>query len=709
MFSINSLLDMGSGALFASQTALQVTGENISNVNTDGYSRRTVRFEESFSIDTRPGQMGTGVNAAEVVRHFDRYIEEQYLEKNSTSERWNLLYENLSQAESLFNESQGYGLSESISQFFSAWTDLSQRPEDYGSRRSLLNDSETLVSTLRQTDADLALMQERTDDRIRQNVEDANELMKQIAELNKQLSIHDVPGSNNANQLYDERASLVRNLGQIMDVDVIDNGGADFIVTTQAGQTLVDGLDHFSLNFESAQAMSDLGPDSNFEGQIYWEGNDSYEYTIEFTNNGQVSNGSGPGAGTFRVSLDGGNTWLKNEEGHIKEFQARPKDGKVNIEGLNIWFGTTDSDSATPTGNFAEGDTFTIVPKSGIYWVQNTSHKENITPQIQFDGEDDTRRLTGGSLAAYFNFRDEYVGEYRDKLDSLAETMIWEVNRRHSQGVGLERFTFLEGNYSVARDDLALGSDSTGLFFGNRLNSGSSMVYVYDAATGNVASSAALDFDPATPGQQNFDPTQHSLNDVAAAYNNTFGGLITASVVDHRIRLETQTGYEMAWGTDTTGLNAALGINTFFSGDSAENIVINDTVGSQVDYLCTGHVNGAMEGNQGDNTTAKAISDLSSDNVEITTVRDGTTSQSILNFYNGLVGVVGTDVATSNFNAQYNGALAQDLNDRQQEVSGVNLDEEMTSLIKFQHSYSAAAKLITTADQMMQTVLSLKP
>ena len=60
------------------------------------------------------------------------------------------------------------------------------------------------------------------------------------------------------------------------------------------------------------------------------------------------------------------------------------------------------------------------------------------------------------------------------------------------------------------------------------------------------------------------------------------------------------------------------------------------------------------------------------------------------------------------FNEQYNTALADDLDTRASAISGVNLDEEMTNLIRYQHSYTAAAKLITTADQMLETILGLK-
>jgi len=69
---------------------------------------------------------------------------------------------------------------------------------------------------------------------------------------------------------------------------------------------------------------------------------------------------------------------------------------------------------------------------------------------------------------------------------------------------------------------------------------------------------------------------------------------------------------------------------------------------------------------------------------------------------------VGVDTENAKFNYDFESALAKELNNRQLEVSGVNLDEEMSNLVKFQHSYQAAAKMISTADQMWQTVLGLK-
>jgi flagellar hook-associated protein 1 FlgK len=248
MFGPNSILDIGRSGLFAAQSAISVTSENIANINTAGYSRRTVSFEEAYNIDYRPGQVGTGVWAAQIQRQFDQYVETQYYDQATMRDRWDALYTQLQGTESLFNESQGYGLSTSLSSFFDQWENLTQRPEDAGSRSQVIEGAQTLVSTLHQVDSDLTFMQQKADISISQEVESVNSLLKQIAALNTQIKIHDVPGSNNANQLYDQRATLVRALAEEVDINYIEKGGGNITITTKAGQTLVDNEQFFSLS-----------------------------------------------------------------------------------------------------------------------------------------------------------------------------------------------------------------------------------------------------------------------------------------------------------------------------------------------------------------------------------------------------------------------------------------------------------------------------
>ena len=660
MFGANSILDIGRTALSAAQAAISVTGENIANVSTEGYSRRTVRLAEGYNINSSVGQIGTGVQVAAIQRNFDQYVESQYYSQATQRDRWDALYTQLQGTESLFNESQGYGLSSSLSTFFDNWENLTQRPEDSGSRSQVIESAQTLVSTLRQADADLSQMQLKTDTAITQEVSNTNDIMKQIADLNTQIKIHSASDSNNANQLMDQRSQLVRDLAQIVDINYIDKGNGNVTITTEAGQTLVDNEQYFSLSYEAPQATAALKSDSKFDGNVYFSGSDNLEYTLEITSNAAtnftVSNAAA--AATFRVSVDGGKTWLKNSDGSDQQFYARPEDNMVQVGNIQIWFGSGKDSSVTPDTTFTKGDRFTIVPKKAVYWNENTSTKEIISPATSLSGVDNPSRLSGGSLAGLCNFKDDYVGKYRETLDATAESLIWEINRRHSQGVGLQKLTDVQGTYSVANDNRALASASSGLDYGSKLTAGSANLYIYNASTGLLISGAALDFSDAA-GQQNFDPATTTIGDVSAAVNRTFGNYLTASVINHKLTISTKPGVDcnFAFGTDSSGLVAALGLNTFLDGSSCSDIEVNSKIITDQDNLCTGHVNGAGEANQGDATTATSISDLRDTKIDITTVRGGTVSQSV---------------------------------------------------VKYQHAYTAAAKLITTADQMLQTLLGMK-
>jgi len=688
---VNSLLNTGKGALLAFQSSIHVTGENIANVNTPGYSRRSVRLEENPSFDYRPGQMGTGVTAKEVIRHFDYFIEKQYLDKSSNMERWESLSSNLRNVEMLFDEADGGGLNDVMSQFWAQWQNISQRPDDMPSRNQLVNKAQNMTHIFNQIDRDLSQFQGQMDDFIHQGVNRANELLEDLADINSKIAVHDIPGENNANALLDKRDGMVRELAGLLDIKTQDKGNGEFFVMTTAGHTLVDGPNHYELKFEEAKAYDSLVATSDYDGEIEFSGSSEREFLVEVLTDGDVS-GNPADAAIYRVSLDGGKSWLRDEDNNIKEFTASTD--PVNIQGLDISF------TAGSGNDLTEGDKFTIVPKTGLYWHQNTSSEMNITPQIHFNGEDNKRRITGGTLTGYFNFRDDYIGNFREKLDELASTMAWEVNRIHSQGAGLERFGEVLGTYVATDDDASLGDSASGLFFGDKLQAGSLTVWVYDSA-GN-GSEENLSF-----GGGNFDPDTHDLDDVVAAFDAVAG--ITAQKQNGRLHLEaTNPDETLAFGSDSTGLLAALGINTFFDGTDASSLSMNDQVHNNLSLINAGHVNGAGEMNVGDNTTAVSLAELQYTKVGFQTSFEGRSSQTLSDYYNSLIGNAGAASSNATFNHNYHKTLADDLHNRQEEVSGVNLDEEMSSLIKFQHSYSAASKLITTADKMFQTLLSMK-
>jgi flagellar hook-associated protein 1 FlgK len=131
-------------------------------------------------------------------------------------------------------------------------------------------------------------------------------------------------------------------------------------------------------------------------------------------------------------------------------------------------------------------------------------------------------------------------------------------------------------------------------------------------------------------------------------------------------------------------------------------------VAGNLDYINAGQLDASGVMDSGSNAVAQDIAALQYTGIAFSTFSSETSNQTLQDYYTALVSKVGADTARSTFNLNYQQSLADDLKARQDAVSGVNLDEEMSNLIKFQQSYAAAAKLITTANQMFDTLLAMK-
>lgn len=142
--------------------------------------------------------------------------------------------------------------------------------------------------------------------------------------------------------------------------------------------------------------------------------------------------------------------------------------------------------------------------------------------------------------------------------------------------------------------------------------------------------------------------------------------------------------------TTTTGVD-------FFTGTGAADICVNSSIEADSDLIAAAAVG---EGLPGGNGTAIAIAELQS----ATTMAGSSTFDA---YYNALVAQVGAEVQTADFNETHQSTMVQNLEAYQQEVSGVSLDEEMVKLIQYQQAYNAAAKLITTADEMLDTLMGM--
>jgi len=199
----------------------------------------------------------------------------------------------------------------------------------------------------------------------------------------------------------------------------------------------------------------------------------------------------------------------------------------------------------------------------------------------------------------------------------------------------------------------------------------------------------------------------YTMDDVAEAINNALTennatGWLTASVEGNRLRLTPDSTHQFAFTSDSTNFLQAAGVNTFFTGHSAGTFAVNDTVADNLDFVNAGQVTANGEIFSGDNSNALLISNLQrKEDVAFTGASDNTLD----GFYNSLVADIGGQGRSIDRNVDYATLVLNQMSELRDQTSGVSLDEEMANLIKYQQAYSAAARLISSSDEMLQTLL----
>ncbi|MBZ2172225.1 flagellar hook-associated protein FlgK [Nitratidesulfovibrio sp. SRB-5] len=689
MSSLNSIFNIGASALSNAQVGISVTSNNLANADVTGYSRQTVQYTTGPTVSSGSYTYGSGAEVAEITRHFSYTVESQYLSYSSDASMWETITSALSSIETLFDDSddEGYDLSTALDAFWTSLDALAADPESEAARTELTGYAETLTALINSTSDSLEAVQTSLNTQIEQQVDDINDLLNTLADLNSQLA----SDPENAT-LLDSQATTLRDLATYLDLSVVYNSDGQVTVYTGEGQTLVQGGNTCKLAYEGPQATQSLTSASTFDGQIYFEGESSHEIALEFVTSGSADGTAS--AATYKVSLDGGKTWLTDDSGNALLFTASGADDKVTVAGVSIWFGSATDSGAAAGGTLAVGDDFAVMAKSGVYWYQTTSGKVNVTP-VDVTASGSNNRLSGGSLAGLLATRDQYVGSYLETLDALAEELAWQVNYVHSQGAGLTGFSSVTAENSTGSATTPLADSS--LAYADRLGSGTLSISVYDDDTGEVSTLSSIAIDPASD----------SLQDVADTINTTFSGQLTASINNGQLTIAATDGMSFQFAGDTSGLLAALGINTFFSGSDAGTITVSDSVLNDPNRVNAGVVDASGEALSGDSTCANNLAALADTKVTLN-IGSGSVSKTLSKQLAALASTVGTDVDTSARKYTYYSTLADNADDMQQSISGVSTEEELLNLTKYQQSYSIAAQLIQVANSMFDTILSLR-
>ena len=237
--SLFSTLNTAVRGLHASQTGIDVTGQNISNANTEGYSRKRVSLVPGVQQAEGFGQIGTGVEVSEISRVRDTFIDQQTHEQLGGKGYYTQLDQTLARLENIFKEPFEGSFNESMNTFFNSWQDLANNPSDLAAREAVKSAGASLGDLFHSASNEMMKYRMDSDDLLKKKVEEVNYLTGRIADLNKEISSIESQEGFKANDSRDQRDLMVRQVSQLMDIHSIEDEWGN--VSLSSGGALLVG------------------------------------------------------------------------------------------------------------------------------------------------------------------------------------------------------------------------------------------------------------------------------------------------------------------------------------------------------------------------------------------------------------------------------------------------------------------------------------
>ena len=241
--SVMGILYMANKALAAQKTAIDVTGQNIANVSTTGYSRQSVILEAADGSVDNIHNTGNGVMVAAVQRSKDAFLQTQTLGETSTNGQQTVLQDAMAKVEPLVTDTSTTGLGTALQKFYTSWQDLANNPQGGAERQAVLSSAQTVVDNFHQLSQSMNDQLTQTNSSLTSTTDTISTSLKQVADLNAQIKIIET-GGGSANQLRDSRDKALKDLAQKVGISAQEQSDGTFTVTlgsSTGGPTLVSG------------------------------------------------------------------------------------------------------------------------------------------------------------------------------------------------------------------------------------------------------------------------------------------------------------------------------------------------------------------------------------------------------------------------------------------------------------------------------------
>ena len=246
-----SIFDVGSSALTSLQRAISTTGNNIANVNTEGYSRQEVELAARNPEYIGGLALGTGVEVSSIRRAYDQFLTQDVRTRTSSSAYFELYGTTASQIDNLMAD-PATSISSAMDNFFAAMEAVANNPTSQPERQVMLSEAETLANRFNYVDDRLSELAENMNEQMSVYVVDINQYAEDIAQLNQQIArLERTPGGS-PNDLLDQRDRAIESLSKLVRIDAVQQDDGSINVSLTTGHRLVSQQGAETLQISSA-------------------------------------------------------------------------------------------------------------------------------------------------------------------------------------------------------------------------------------------------------------------------------------------------------------------------------------------------------------------------------------------------------------------------------------------------------------------------
>ncbi len=701
--TISAIINNSLTGLFTSQTALRTITDNVSNVNTEGYARKVVHLEPKIT-----GAQGAGVLISGIERVVDKFLVKSTYETQGDAARYELENTFHSRMQAMLGRPDvNSSLSGKINDVFNSMSELALNPLSTILKESVVSRIDAFGNEIGMLAENIQVMRLDASTQIAETVSKINGLLERIDFLNP-LIVKETISTGDAGSLIEQRAQALSDLSELIDINIIETGNNRIDVSTKSGLNLI-GVTRRALQYTSPGIVSSSTPFPPITVHNVDPTTGSLSAT-GLTLDENVS--SGELYGLFHIR-DTELVEMSEELGSLassvmNEFN-RVHNENVAAPPPNTLTGHNTGALATDPHNFTGQSVFAVTDSAGNlvnsvmidFGVTGPNFSDIITAVNAGLGGDGTLALTNGVLSLTAANASNGVS-----ISQVAGSESDRAGRGFSQYFGMNDLISARSNGQYETG--VVGTDLHGF-------TGGGTIHLEVKGQGGIDLAA---YTMTITGGQTYNDIITDLNSSSLAPYMTFSLSSTGELVStptpgfDYARVHVQSDVTSRGATGTT-LSDFFGIGNRYLIDAAFDFGVVDRIANDVNLLSLAKFEDtALVGETaisfGDQRGGIALQELENQNVNIRKAGGLNAFNSSLGQYaSALLADFGFRAKLAEGFGKDSKLLLNELNQRTQSISGVNVDEELSNMIIYQNAYASSARMLSVAQELFDEILGI--